>query len=153
MNDKKFEISEKEKSDANVNANDTQSGEKEDQEAFEELLESLPKEEKHKVIQMMSMQVRGVFSPQNEIMKKFTSDHITEFIETQNKVIDYTFKDNRENRIFSILILIIVAVFILAVIMLLKDKPDIMEKVLYAVGGLIAGIVGGYGYGKTKRDE
>lgn len=36
--------------------------------------------------------------------------------------------------------------------MLLKDNPDIMEKVIYAAGGLIAGPVGGYGIGKNKTE-
>ena len=50
-------------------------------------------------------------------------------------------------------ILLIVVAFIIILISMLKDKPDIMEKVLYASGGLIAGALGGYGFGKSKRDE
>jgi len=39
------------------------------------------------------------------------------------------------------------------VLFLYRDQPDMVEKILYAVGGLTAGLFGGYGYGKTKRAE
>lgn len=43
-------------------------------------------------------------------------------------------------------------VFIVVLIVLLKDKPEILEKVLYSMGGLIVGAFGGYGFGKSKKD-
>ena len=42
--------------------------------------------------------------------------------------------------------------FVIALVILLKDNPDVLEKVIYAGGGLIAGAFGGYGYGKNKRE-
>ncbi len=38
-------------------------------------------------------------------------------------------------------------------IILLKDNPDIMEKIIYTVGGVVIGAFGGYGFGKNKGDE
>lgn len=43
--------------------------------------------------------------------------------------------------------------FIVVIILLLKDIPDIMEKIIYTIGGLAAGAIGGYGFGKFKNDE
>lgn len=43
--------------------------------------------------------------------------------------------------------------FIIVIIIFLKDTPDVMEKIIYTAGGLIAGALGGYGFGKTKKDE
>lgn len=44
-------------------------------------------------------------------------------------------------------------IFIVILVNLLIDKPDILEKVLYTMGGLIVGAFGGYGFGKTKKDD
>ena len=44
-------------------------------------------------------------------------------------------------------------IFLVVVIVLLKDKPNIMEKMIYAAGGLIAGAVGGFGYGYKKGHD
>lgn len=48
---------------------------------------------------------------------------------------------------------IVVIVVIVGIVILLKDKADIVEKVLYAMGGLIIGAIGGYGFGKNKGDS
>ena len=44
-------------------------------------------------------------------------------------------------------------IFIIVLVFLLGDKADILEKVLYTIGGLIVGAFGGYGFGKTKRND
>ena len=46
----------------------------------------------------------------------------------------------------------IIMIFLIVIIVLLKDNLYIMEKVIYAVGGVIAGAFGGYGFGKNKND-
>lgn len=48
--------------------------------------------------------------------------------------------------------MLVAMVFFIIIIVLLKDSPDVMEKVLYAVGGVIAGAFGGYGLGQRKRE-
>ena len=44
-------------------------------------------------------------------------------------------------------------VFFVILIILLKDNTDVMEKIIYTVGGVIAGAFGGYGFGKNRNDE
>lgn len=44
-------------------------------------------------------------------------------------------------------------VFFTAIIVLLKDNPDVLEKIIYSVGGVIVGAFGGYGFGRQKRDD
>ena len=118
-------------------------------------MENVPKEGRHEVKKMigMSMQMGGIISPQMELMKKMTPEHVSEFLDTQKKTMQNQFKENRENKIFLFSVLTIVLIFIVVLIVLLKDKPEIMEKVLYALGGLITGILGGYGLGKSKSNE
>lgn len=85
-----------------------------------------------------------------ELMKKMTPEHVSEFLDTQKKEMENHYKENRENKIFLFAILLITLVFIVLLIQMLKDKPDIMEKVLFTLGGLITGLFGGYGIGKAK---
>lgn len=122
---------------------------------FSEILEEVPEEARHEVKRMigMSMQMGGIVSPQLELMKKMTPEHVSEFLQGQREASNNEFKESRDNKFFLSFVLIVVLGFIMGLIVILKDKPDIMEKVLYAVGGLTTGLVGGYGYGKSKNDN
>lgn len=122
---------------------------------MDSILEGIPKESRHEVRKLvgMSMQMGGVISPQMELMKKMTSEHVSEFLDAQKKEMENRYKENRENKIFLFAILLITLVFIILLIQILKDKPDIMEKVLFTLGGLITGLFGGYGIGKSKNDD
>lgn len=44
-------------------------------------------------------------------------------------------------------------IFFIVVILILKDIPDVMEKIIYGLIGLVAGAFGGYGIGKNKRED
>lgn len=63
-----------------------------------------------------------------------------------------SYQEKRDRKIFSFLISLLGIVFVLIVIVLLKDSPDMLEKILYAAGGVVAGAFGGYGYGKSRDD-
>lgn len=41
----------------------------------------------------------------------------------------------------------------MVVIALLRDDTDVMEKVIYAVGGVCAGAFGGYGLARNRTDD
>lgn len=122
---------------------------------IEEILDDIPQEARHEVKKMigMSMQMGGVFSPQLELMKKMTSEHVSEFLEGQREASNNEFKESRDNKFFMAFVITIVLVFIIVLVFLLKNNPEVMEKVLYTLGGLLAGLFGGYGYGKTKGDN
>ena len=122
---------------------------------FHEILDEVPEEARHEVKKMigMSMQMGGVISPQLELMKKMTPEHVTKFLEGQQEASNNQFKEKRDNKIFMGTILFVVLVFVVVLVILLKNSPDILEKVLYSLGGLVAGLLGGYGYGKTQQGE
>ena len=92
-------------------------------------------------------------SPEMELMKKRTSQNIDTFLEGQKAAMEYEFKESRENKIFLGIVVLLFMIFIIVLVFLLGDKPDILEKVLYTIGGLIVGAFGGYGFGKTKRND
>lgn len=64
-----------------------------------------------------------------------------------------SYAEKFQKKVFTFLTMLIAMIFFIVIIVLLKDKPDIMEKVLYAVGGVIAGAFGGYGLGKKQSNE
>ena len=92
-------------------------------------------------------------SPEIELMKKMTSQNIETFLDGQKSAMEYQFKESRDNKIFIGIVVFLFMVFIVVLVFLLCDKPDVLEKVLYTLGGLIVGAFGGYGFGKTKKDD
>lgn len=150
MEDNSREITEKQ---SHNKKNSEESGEVSKE--IEEILEEIPQEARHEVKKMigMSMQMGGVISPQMELMKKMTPEHVSEFLIGQREALNNEFKESRENKIFAGFVLVVIMIFIVIIVVLLKENPEIMEKVLYTLGGLITGLLGGYGFGKTKRNE
>ena len=57
------------------------------QEPIDIMLENIPKEERHEVKRMigLSMQMGRTISPEMELMKKMTPQHVTEFLEAQKE--------------------------------------------------------------------
>ena len=64
-----------------------------------------------------------------------------------------SYAEKKQSKIFLFLSMLISMIFFVIVIVILKDKPDIMEKIIYTLGGLVAGAFGGYGFGKKKSDD
>lgn len=122
-------------------------------EEFEKFVESAPEGIRHELKQMsMFMQMSGRVSPEAELMKKLQPEHVTEFLAGQREASQNQFKESRERKIFLAFILVIILVFIIVLVVILKDKASLLEKVLYTLGGLITGLIGGYGYGKSRDD-
>ena len=92
-------------------------------------------------------------SPESSVSKKMTSEHITQFMKDSGDNMRLTHKaDSRKQwMIFGSVFLLLV--FFVFVIIEFKANPDFIEKLLYSVGGLIAGALGGFGYGKSKKGD
>lgn len=116
-------------------------------------LESVP-EDKKKIIeeQMFSFMQMGssISSPETEVMKKLTSEHLTVYMDIMREDMQNRYAERKHNKVFAIVALILLMAFVIGIIILLKSNPNVMEKVIYAAGGLIAGALGGYGFGKRK---
>lgn len=122
----------------------------------DEALDAIPDKEQAKVVrEMMTMQIGAISaSSENTISKQIKSEHITQYLEDSRVAMQEEYRERHEDKIFKTFLLVIILIFIIVLIVLLKDKPDVMEKVIYAAGGLIAGCVGGFGYGYKKgKDE
>lgn len=126
------------------------------EEMLDEVLDKIPQEHRKTVERMIvsqSVQMRGIISPETTVMNKITSEHITNFLAASQEEMKYSFEEKKHRKLFTFATVVISMVFIIMIIILLRDTPDIMEKIIYAAGGVVAGAFGGYGFGKNKRDE
>lgn len=123
--------------------------------AIDDILAHASPEHRKVVEQLMvsQFQMRTELSPETEVMKRLTPDHITAFLETSKSEMEKSYKDKNSQRLFTGIMAVCAMVFVISIIVLLKDTPDVMEKVIYAGGGLVAGAIGGYGFGKNKNDD
>lgn len=120
--------------------------------AVMDMFEGLPSQEKklvsHEMVRMM-----GVMKQENPIIKKITSEHIDKFLEGSKLELQEAYKEKHERKLFIFGSFIVALIFIFALAWLLKDKEDLLEKILYTLGGLVAGAFGGYGYGKKSSEN
>lgn len=126
------------------------------EEVLNDILEDVPEEHRKKVEKMIiasSVQMRGMISPEATVMNKITGEHITEYLQGARQEMENTFDERKQNRIFTFLTLIFAMIFFIIIILLLKDKPDFMEKIIYSFVSLVAGAIGGYGFGKSRSDN
>lgn len=123
---------------------------------LDEVLENVSPEQRKIIERMMissSVQMRSVSSPETAVMKKITSDHISKYLDGAELEMKNSYAEKFHKKVFAFLTMIIAMVFIILIVILLKDKPDIMEKIIYTVGGVVIGAFGGYGFGKNRDDQ
>lgn len=121
-----------------------------------EFLESVPPEHRKVIEQMMissSIQMRSISSPETAVMKKLTPDHISKYLDGAALEMKNSYVEKFHRKVFTFLTMIVSMVFFILLVILLKDNPDIMEKIIYIVGGVVIGAFGGYGFGKNRNDE
>ncbi len=135
----------------------SESNDKENEEAeLEEVLDSVAPEHRKIIEKMMisSVQMRSIASaPEVEVMKKLTPEHISKYLDGAEEEMKNSYAEKFHKKVFTFLTMIIAMIFFIVIIVLLKETPDIMEKIVYTVGGVIAGAFGGFGLGRKQRDE
>lgn len=96
----------------------------------------------------------GQLSQENEIAKKITESHITDYLQASREQMQNTYQERHERKIFTFGLVALALLFFIAIIVLLDEKTDILEKIIYSVTGLVAGAFGGYGFGRNhKKDD
>lgn len=122
-------------------------------EPIAEILKDVPPENrKHveKTLQTTIEMVGGRLSPEFSVAKKITSEHISKYLDDSGTNMKLGYKERHQNKIFIFSLVVVALIFFLALILLLRDKPDLLENIIYTVGGFVAGAFGGYGMGKHK---
>lgn len=89
------------------------------------------------------------------ISEKITSEHITELLDGSRENMRLGYAEKQSKRWFALAFLVITVVTVFAVILVLKDKPDIMEKIVYCLISAVFAGGGGYGLGLAngKKDK
>ncbi len=145
-------MEDKEKENSKDIVTDLTSEEDQEEEMFG-IISELPEEKREIVERFMyqSFQMRATITPESEVSKKITSDHITKYIDASEKEMELSYKDKEKTRKFNIIVIIGCFVFFTLLIFMLKSSPNILERIVTSVVSLIAGALGGYGYGTSKR--
>ena len=98
------------------------------------------------------MAVLSQISSGTDFSDKITTEHITQYLESAEKNMSLAFEEKKHSKYFIICLAIIVSIVFIILVVILQDKPDILEKIVYSVGGLFTGFAGGYGLGKRRED-
>lgn len=121
---------------------------------LEDVLESVPPEHR-KVIErlMISSSIQSISSPETEVMKKLTPDHISKYLDGAELEMKNSYAEKFHRKVFIFLTMLVAMAFFIILVILLKDNPNVMEKIIYIVGGVVIGAFGGYGFGKNRNEE
>ena len=126
-------------------------------ESIIEEFDGLPKDAKQIVkklaISEFGMMGIGHLSQENEVAKKINATHITSYLEGAREQMQHEYKEQHERKIYNGILVFGGLAFLLLLIVLLQDKPDILEKIIYSVTSFVAGAFGGYGLGKQKGSD
>ena len=124
-------------------------------EEISQVLEGVPPAQREVIERFMISQVSMIsrISPEIEVSKKITAEHITTMLNTQDKAMERTFRDNTQKRWYSIALVVLSCAVLIALVVLLKDIPETMEKIITIVLSGLLGGAGGYGLGVNKRRD
>lgn len=119
---------------------------------FSEILEGVPEVQKRQITRVMEAQFSMIsrVSPEMEVSKKITSDHITTMLDNQSKAMDLQHKDQWQKMVFYGVVVFFLLVAVFGIIYLLKDTPDTMERILTVIVTAVITGLGGYGIGYKK---
>ena len=122
------------------------------EDALDEMLEGVPEEAQQRVRTMLSVTtIAQRTSPQAELMRKMTSENIRDFMQMQDASDQRAFEDRKSQRRYNITVLTIGVVALLLLILILRPNPELLEKLVPGIIGLIAGAIGGYGYANIRK--
>lgn len=124
-------------------------------EDFEELINSVPDDIKEDIMESITA-IRSTqhmsIPPEAIVMSKINEDHITEFLAASKENMIHSYAEKKQNKIFTGFLILVAMIFIIIIILLLRNQPEVMEKIIYIFLGFLGGAAGGYGLGKHKRD-
>ena len=81
---------------------------------------------------------REAFSPEMEIARKITEEHITEYLEGSREDRRQAFKERREKRLLTAFEIVAALGFVVAIVVFLKNEPAVLVNILYIIAALAA---------------
>jgi hypothetical protein len=124
-------------------------------------LEKLSRDKPDSVTEIVSMM--GVGPVGNPLHRKMTESHITQVLDLASKHDEREYnlhraaqeqdaEDGKSSRRYVFATFVIVAMLVGFILILFKDKPDVLIPILTGFGGLVGGFLGGFGYGRSRED-
>lgn len=133
-----------------INSNDNHDG---DNEELKKAIDSLPSGKRELVEKtFIGLLAKSSESAETIFAKKLTDKNIQQYLENDAKRDEYIYESNKENNHKQKFCLVVFSVVVIVLVILLRDKPDVMERLITVVVGCAVGFVGGYGYG-SKNNE
>lgn len=121
-----------------------------------EVLREIPEPQREEVTRIMTAGFGMIsrISPEAEIAKKIKPEHISAMLDSQQKGMDYTYRENQHRMIFFVVVLLIIVVGVVIIIALLRENnTEAMTQILTALISAALGALGGYGLGTRKRSD
>jgi len=118
----------------------------------DDILESIPVEDRGKVISIIKQSMfSGIMRRGNPISEKITEEHITKLIDKSDNQDVRDREERRSQRNYNLILLFSGLIFLGFLIVFLKDDKELLYKIIIA----IISFVGGFGIGRTmtKREE
>jgi len=116
-----------------------------------EAMEEMPKEVR-RTMQAMSIMMRSG-PAESPIAKKITEEHITKHLELEEKGLELAYKDKANNRWLVIAVVVCLTVLAGFVLFLFHDDADVVLRIFLPIITGLVGVGGGYGFGKSKREN
>lgn len=120
--------------------------------AIRKLAENKPKE----LMEFMAMEMSSNVNP---LHSKMNQEHISQVLELASKhderqydlnktSIGNEFDTGKSNRLYGFGVVLLAFIMTIVILILFKDKPEVLVPVLTGLGGFAGGFVGGWGFGK-----
>jgi hypothetical protein len=119
-----------------------------------EILEKAPPEVRRSIEAFFAMMSHGpIPNPViAKLVEKFTPEHITYLLQSQDRDTEHEYKALASGRRYQIVCLSIgVALFIFLVTYLSNSNPDLLERLITLLVGLIGGFGGGFAVGSRHK--
>lgn len=116
----------------------------------EEVFEAIPEEDRGRVKKVVSqMMISSPLRSGNPISEKITSEHITDLIKNSDAQDKRDRDERKTEKNYQIAFLVIGLLFMVFLIVFLKDSPDLLYKILIALFSFL----GGFGMGRFKQKD
>jgi hypothetical protein len=122
-----------------------------------EALQNIPEEKRNIIIREYHSVTMGMMrsekTTEESIISKMTSKNMDTYMKDAGDNMRLTHKGKTQNRVFLFGLALIITILFIVVIVIFRDNPEFIEKIIMPAGGVLAGFAGGFGFGKSKRDE